>query len=169
MIESQSLTTSQMAEEADCSKPTIKNIRRNLQQFGSVHAPPTRVGRRCTVTPLMLEALCDHLLEKSGLGDAVDHPGLRLRLSDFTYKELAQKEMGDEDTDIYISGIQLCQYLDAADSKGERALGERSLAKEVKRRKRSETPPEAIRVGDEARYAEQEERAVKRTDHDMDY
>jgi hypothetical protein len=86
MIESQSLATSQMAEEADCSKPTIKNLRRNLQQFGSVHAPPTRVGRRCTVTPLMLEALCDHLLDKSGLGNAVDHRGLRLRLSDFTYK-----------------------------------------------------------------------------------
>jgi hypothetical protein len=117
----------------------------------------------------MLEALCDHLLEKSGLGNAVDHPGLRLRLSDFTYKELAQKEMGDEDTDRYISGIQLCQYLDAADSKVERALGERSLAKEVKRRKRSETPLEDIRAGDEARYAEQEERAAKRADHDMDY
>jgi transposase len=56
-----------MAEEADCSKPTIKNIRRNLRQFGSVHAPPTRVGRRRTVTPLMLEVLCDHLLEKPGL------------------------------------------------------------------------------------------------------
>lgn len=39
MIESQSLTTSQVAEEADCSKPTIKNIRRTLRQFGSVYAP----------------------------------------------------------------------------------------------------------------------------------
>jgi hypothetical protein len=28
-------------------------------------------------------------------GNAVDHPGLRLRLGDFTYKELAQMEMGD--------------------------------------------------------------------------
>ncbi|KAJ5634929.1 uncharacterized protein N7484_008242 [Penicillium longicatenatum] len=36
-------------------------------------------------------------------------------------------------------------------------------------RKRSETPPENIRAGDEARYAEQEERAAKRADHDMDY
>ena len=67
MIQSQSLTTSQMAEEAECSERTIKNIRRNLRQFGSVHAPPNRIGRRRTITPLMLEALCDHLLEKPAL------------------------------------------------------------------------------------------------------
>lgn len=60
-------------------------------------------------------------------------------------------------------------YLYAAGSKVERALGEQSLAKEVKKRKRSETPPEDIRTGDEARYAEQEERAAKRANHDMDY
>lgn len=74
--------------------------------------------------------------------------------------------MGDEDTDISISGKQLCQYLDAADSKVERALGKQSLSKDIKRRKRSGTPPEDIRAGDEAKYAEQEERAAKRVDHD---
>lgn len=67
MIESQMLTTSQMAEEAECSERTIKNIRKNLRQFGNVHAPPNRIGRRPTLTPSMLEALCDHLLEKPGL------------------------------------------------------------------------------------------------------
>lgn len=67
MIESQSLTTSQMAEEAECSKLTITNIRRNLRLFGSVHAPPTRIGRKRTVTPPMIEALCDHLFKKPGL------------------------------------------------------------------------------------------------------
>jgi transposase len=67
MIESQSLSMSQMAEEAECSKVTIINIRRNLRQFGSVHAPPNQIGRRRTVTPPMIEALCDHLSEKSGL------------------------------------------------------------------------------------------------------
>lgn len=76
--------------------------------------------------------------------------------------------MGDEDTDICISGIQLCQYLAAAESKVRRALGKHSFANEVKKRKRSETPPEEIRPSDEARYAKQEERAAKRTaDHDM--
>lgn len=67
MIQSRSLTTSQMAEAAECSEPTIKNIRRNLRLFGSVHAPPNRIGRRRSITPLMLEALCKHLLEKPGL------------------------------------------------------------------------------------------------------
>jgi transposase len=67
MIESQSLTTSQMAEEAECSKLTIINICRNLRQFGNFHARPTRIGRKQTVTPLMPEALCDRLLEKPGL------------------------------------------------------------------------------------------------------
>jgi transposase len=67
MIESQSLGTSKMAEEAECSQATIINIRANLRQFGSVHAPPTRIGRRRTVTPLMIEALCEHLSEKPGL------------------------------------------------------------------------------------------------------
>lgn len=56
-----------MADAAECSERTIKNIRRNLRLFGSVHAPPTRIGRRRTITPPMLEALCGHLLEKPGL------------------------------------------------------------------------------------------------------
>lgn len=67
MIQSQLLTTSRMAEEAECSERTIKNIPKNLRQFGSVHAPPNRISRRPTITPSMVEALCDHLLEKPGL------------------------------------------------------------------------------------------------------
>lgn len=34
-IKSQSFTTSRMAEEAECGKLTITNIRRHLRQFGS--------------------------------------------------------------------------------------------------------------------------------------
>jgi transposase len=67
MIESQSLGTSKMDEEAKCSQATIINIRSNLRQFGNVHAPPTRIGRKRTVTPLMIEALCENLSEKPGL------------------------------------------------------------------------------------------------------
>jgi len=80
--------------------------------------------------------------------------------------------MGDEDTEICISGIQLCQYLTAAESKIQRvqSLYKHTVAHEVKKRRRSETPPEEIRSGDEARYIEQEKRAAKRTaDHDDDY
>lgn len=67
MILSKSLTTSQMAEAAECSTRSIINIRNNLRHFGSVRAPFTRVGRRRSITPLVLEVLCDHLLEKPGL------------------------------------------------------------------------------------------------------
>jgi transposase len=67
MILSKSLTTSQMAKAAECSKHSMINISNKLRQFGNVRAPPTRVGRRPTVTPSMIEALCDRLLEKPGL------------------------------------------------------------------------------------------------------
>jgi hypothetical protein len=39
----------------------------------------------------------------------------------------------------------------------------------TRKQKRSETPPEAMGSSDEARYAEQEKRAAKRADYDMDY
>ena len=51
-----------MADAAECSERAIKNIRRNLRLFGNVHAPPNYIGRRRTITPLMLEGLvkrCD--------------------------------------------------------------------------------------------------------------
>ncbi|KAJ5244598.1 hypothetical protein N7489_004694 [Penicillium chrysogenum] len=67
MIESQSFTTSQMADEAECTKLTVINIRRNLRHFGTIYAPQTRTGRKRTVTPLMIKALCEHLSEKPGL------------------------------------------------------------------------------------------------------
>lgn len=67
MIESGSFRTSEIAEQAECSKQTIISIRNNLRHFGSLYAPQTRVGRKRTVTPLMIEALCNHLYEKPGL------------------------------------------------------------------------------------------------------
>lgn len=67
MILSGSLTTSQMADAAECSERSITTIRSNLQLFGSTRAPRNPPGRRSTITPPMLEALCEHLLEKPGL------------------------------------------------------------------------------------------------------
>jgi hypothetical protein len=80
--------------------------------------------------------------------------------------------MGDRNVEICISGVQLCQYLAAAERKVRRAqsLGKHSFAPEVKKRKRSETPPEEITSGDEAGYVEDEQRAAKHAaDHDDDY
>jgi hypothetical protein len=66
--DSGSLTTSQMAKAAGCIKCSITNISNNLRRFGNVRAPPTRVGRRRSITPPTLEALCDRLLERNLLG-----------------------------------------------------------------------------------------------------
>jgi transposase len=67
LVSGEPLTASQIAEAAGCSERSIKNIRSNLRLFGSVRAPPNGVGRRRSITPVMLEALCDHLLERPGL------------------------------------------------------------------------------------------------------
>ena len=67
MILASSLTTVQMAAVAGCSERSVKAIRSNLRHFGSTKAPANGGGRRRTITSSMLEALCDHLLEKPGL------------------------------------------------------------------------------------------------------
>jgi hypothetical protein len=67
MIQSNSLTTSEMAYAADCSKQSIVRIRSNLKVFGNVRAPRNSVGRPRSITPPMLEALREHLTEKPTL------------------------------------------------------------------------------------------------------
>ncbi|KAF2021774.1 hypothetical protein BU24DRAFT_457712 [Aaosphaeria arxii CBS 175.79] len=88
-------------------------------------------------------------------GNAVDHPGICLRLSDFTCERLARGEMGDEDEDVGIS-----------ESKLRRALRTEPLGNHAKKQERSETPPEEVTPGDEAGHAKEEERASKRADLD---
>jgi transposase len=65
MIDSRSLTTLEMAEAA--SKRSIITISNNLRMFGDVRAPLIPGGRPRMITPFMLEALCEHLIEKSDL------------------------------------------------------------------------------------------------------
>jgi transposase len=67
MILSKLLTTSQIANAAECSERSVTTIRSNLQVFGCVRAPILSVGRRRSITTPMMDALCDHLLEKPGL------------------------------------------------------------------------------------------------------
>lgn len=55
-----------MTEEAECSQATIIDIRTTLRRFGR-YAPLTRIGRKRTITPLMIEALYDQLSENPGL------------------------------------------------------------------------------------------------------
>ncbi|KEF50867.1 uncharacterized protein A1O9_13079 [Exophiala aquamarina CBS 119918] len=100
-------------------------------------------------------------------GNPVDHPGLRLQLRDFAHEELAYDEIEDEDRELVVSAQQLCQCLTAAETKVHplRSLGKHSIAPGIKKRKRSETPPEGMASGDEARYVEQEQRAAQRMAH----
>jgi transposase len=67
MIVDEKLKTRQMADVAKCSERSIKAIRSNLHYFGTTKAPPNGGGRPRSITPHMLEALCEHLLEKPEL------------------------------------------------------------------------------------------------------
>jgi transposase len=67
MILSKSLNAVQMAKVAGCSDRSVRAIRSNLRYFGSTKAPSNGVGRPRSVTPPMLDALCEHLLEKPNL------------------------------------------------------------------------------------------------------
>jgi hypothetical protein len=83
-----------------------------------------------------------------------------------------QEEMENLDRDLNISAQQLCEFLNAAEVKVRQkgSLSKDLLPAGVKKRKRSETPPEEVASADEARYVEQEERAAKRiADGDSDY
>jgi transposase len=67
MILSKSLTNDQIAQVAGCSERLVRAIRSNLRYFGTTKAPPNGVGRRRSITPPMLAALREHLLEKPEL------------------------------------------------------------------------------------------------------
>jgi hypothetical protein len=67
MILDGSLTQVGMANVAGCSDRTIRNIGSNMRLFGKTKAPTNGAGRQRLITPPMLAALCDRLLEKPGL------------------------------------------------------------------------------------------------------
>jgi len=68
MIESESsFKAKEIATVAGCSRRSVHRIRSNIRDFGSTRAPPNSVGRPRSITPPMLDALCEHLLEKPEL------------------------------------------------------------------------------------------------------
>src|SRR3954454_23336223 len=67
MILDKRLKTNQIAEDVECSERSVKGIRSNIRYYGATRAPPNGGGRPRSMTPLMIEALCEHLLEKPGL------------------------------------------------------------------------------------------------------
>lgn len=67
MIHSGERSITKMALAAGCNKSTIWRISSNIRMFGTVKAPPIKGGRPRSITPLILEALYDHLIEKPAL------------------------------------------------------------------------------------------------------
>jgi hypothetical protein len=61
------LTRSQIASAAGCHPSTITRHAANMNLFGDVKAPWNKGGRPRRLTPIMVKALCDHLLEKPHL------------------------------------------------------------------------------------------------------
>jgi transposase len=57
----------EIANIVGCSPRGVQRIKQNLHFYGKTKAPSNGVGRARSVTPLILEALCEHLLEKPGL------------------------------------------------------------------------------------------------------
>ena len=73
---------------------------------------------------------------------------------------------------MVVSAEQFCKYLTMAETKAQRleSLSRSLIAPGLRKRKRSEMPPERITSSDGARYIEQEERVARRMeDNDPDY
>ncbi|KAK8872328.1 hypothetical protein PGQ11_002842 [Apiospora arundinis] len=64
MVPDIALNDKQRAEAADCSTRAVRRVRANMRCFGSARAPPNGGGRPRSITPSMLNALCDRLIEK---------------------------------------------------------------------------------------------------------
>ena len=57
----------EIANVVGCSKRSVFAIQSNLRHFGSIKAPSNSVGRPQNITPPILDALCEYLLEKPSL------------------------------------------------------------------------------------------------------
>lgn len=57
----------EIADAATCSTRGVYRIKRRLRLFGTTKAPSNSAGRPRSVTPPMLDALCEHLLDNPGL------------------------------------------------------------------------------------------------------
>jgi hypothetical protein len=68
MVLDKKLKTNEMADIAERSERSIKAIRSNLHYYGGTKASPNGGGRPRSITPPMLEALCDHLIGGTGTG-----------------------------------------------------------------------------------------------------
>jgi transposase len=66
MIPSKAKAT-EIATAARCDPRSVRTIREKIRVLGTANAPRNRPGRKRSITPCMLDALCEHLLEKPRL------------------------------------------------------------------------------------------------------
>jgi transposase len=67
MLKNRQLTATQMATKAGCGKRMIQRLQQKMRCYNDTKAPSTRVGRRRSMTPHVLDALCEKLLVEPGL------------------------------------------------------------------------------------------------------
>jgi hypothetical protein len=97
---------------------------------------------------------------------------LQLHLSDFAYEEVVQEDLGDQNRQIHISGQQLCQFLAAAEEIVQKAkiVKGRLLPPGIRKRRRSDTPPDKVTLSDQAKEEEHERKVARRIEaQDPDY
>lgn len=63
MINDTPLTTKEIAYAAECTRQAVSKIHSDMKQLSGVRAPPKPAGQQRSITPLMLETLCNHLRE----------------------------------------------------------------------------------------------------------
>ncbi|CAE7205668.1 FabG [Pyrenophora teres f. teres] len=133
-----------------------------------------QVFHASTGDELRVEKEVEDEVFRDDLGNATDSLGLQLHLRDFACKELVQAQLGSEDEEIHISSQQLCKSLEAAERRVQQlqsgSLIQTFLSPNIKKRRRSETPPEEIGPEDETQYNQQEWNVAKRLkEKDWDY
>lgn len=67
MISSGLFTNPEIATAANCSARGVRRIRSNVRYYGFPQAPQNSGGRKRSITPGLLDALCEYLLDKPGL------------------------------------------------------------------------------------------------------
>lgn len=67
MIRYSALHDDDIAEQVGCSRRAVRRTRANMRHFHATKAPPNGGGRPSTITPPMLSALCNKLLEEPTL------------------------------------------------------------------------------------------------------
>lgn len=67
MVQSSELTDIEIASNVGCTTRSVRAARSNLKSFGSTIGPNNGGGRQSMITPPMLAALLEYLVEKPGL------------------------------------------------------------------------------------------------------